>query len=318
MPRFPHIFFLRLPIMLTKNDYSNDPNLDTIILMGTIFAGIGYGVVCALYGITVCHDRRNWKMWCMRTWLAILATIAFALQIRWTVVAFVLERNYAGGPHVFVEQNDGDWINVMLNATYVVLSWSADLVMLYRCCIIYSGRLRTYVVFPVIMFIANLVGSLFLRQLAEPGTHAYAGDRIDYLVAYRTVSLALSAIATGLIVGRILHHRHEMRAFSKSTSDKRFTSVVTMFVESAALETVTALLYIILVGIESPGQSIVLPILGQVQVRFTRHGKPFGFNTLLGHSSPRYILSCQPGSSMVEGHDVLDLAAHVRPTTHQI
>lgn len=39
-----------------------------------------------------------------------------------------------------------------------------------------------------------------------------------------------------------------------------------MLVESASLDTVSTLIYIIAVGINSPLQNVFLPILGQVQV----------------------------------------------------
>ena len=40
-----------------------------------------------------------------------------------------------------------------------------------------------------------------------------------------------------------------------------------MLVESASLDTVSTLVYIITVGINSPLQNVFLPVLGQVQVR---------------------------------------------------
>ena len=39
-----------------------------------------------------------------------------------------------------------------------------------------------------------------------------------------------------------------------------------MLIESASLDTVSTLVYIITVGIDSPLQNVFLPVLGQVQV----------------------------------------------------
>jgi hypothetical protein len=47
-----------------------------------------------------------------------------------------------------------------------------------------------------------------------------------------------------------------------------------MLVESAALETVSTLIYIITVGIGNPLQNVFLPILGQVQASTPSIGLP--------------------------------------------
>ena len=59
-------------------------------------------------------------MWSMRAWLATLATVAVALQTYWTIIAFVHHRDFQGGPHAYIDENDGDWVNVVLNGTSVL------------------------------------------------------------------------------------------------------------------------------------------------------------------------------------------------------
>jgi hypothetical protein len=52
-----------------------------------------------------------------------------------------------------------------------------------------------------------------------------------------------------------------------SAAQDRLLGIVAMLVESASLDTVSTLVYIITVGINSPLQNVFLPVLGQVQVR---------------------------------------------------
>ena len=53
-------------------------------------------------------------------------------------------------------------------------------------------------------------------------------------------------------------------------------SVAAMLIESASLETTTALVYIICVGVGSPLQNIFLPVLSQVQVHHSPVIDAFG------------------------------------------
>ncbi|TFY82899.1 hypothetical protein EWM64_g1114 [Hericium alpestre] len=101
-------------------------------------------------------------------------------------------------------------------------------------------------------------------QLTVPGTTQSTDKLADWSIAYRTLSLSLSVLLTTAIVGRILHMR---RLFSKCgfRADDHYLSAVTVLVESASLETTTAFIYIICVGVNSPLQTMFLPVLAQVQ-----------------------------------------------------
>ncbi|KAI0042821.1 hypothetical protein FA95DRAFT_516314 [Auriscalpium vulgare] len=245
-----------------------DASLESMNLMGTILAGTAYGIVFCLSLLSASYlTTPSWRTLLLAFWLFALATASIGLQIQWTLVGFVANRGYPGGPNAFIGQNVGNWLNVMLNASFVIMSWSSDVILLYRFSIIYNTFLL-YVVPPLLMFIATLaLGSVSLWQLAIPGRTSSSDALADWSIIYRTASLALSLVLTTLIVGRILFYRRRLRFQSPSSrSFSTLLGVAAMLIESASLETVAALIYIISVGVDSPLRNTFLPILAQIQI----------------------------------------------------
>ncbi|THH09621.1 hypothetical protein EW146_g8634 [Bondarzewia mesenterica] len=263
-PRNPNMF--QCVPMRRDSVLEHDLSLEATNLLGTILAGVAYGIVFALFCIStinpVSPHRGRWVA--LTLWPFALATICIGFQIRWTVIANVDHRQYPGGPNAYIEQHSGRWENVVLN----VFLMPAVHYQMYRSYVIFSHNLPV-VIIPAIVFAATVVtGSLSLRQLTLQS--GFSPQLADFAVAYRTISLALNVILTLLIIGRLLCIRRSLRKIfptsSSSSTARSYTSVVAMLIESASLETVTALVYIITVGVRSPLQNVFLPILGQVQV----------------------------------------------------
>ncbi|KAI0252911.1 hypothetical protein BJV78DRAFT_1197592 [Lactifluus subvellereus] len=248
---------------------ANNTSLDSMDLMGTILSGIAYGVVfviCMLVlsaGSSGYFPRLTWRTF-ITCWLLLLATASTTLQIKWTLLAFVVHRPYTS-PSTFIEEHINNWIYVTLNVLYVIINWSVDGIVVHRFYLVFTRSPR-WIVFPALLYITSLVtGSLALRQLATPGTTQTTNKLANWLVVYRTVSLSLCTILTSLITGRLIFvHRGSESLFRSPRSP--FLNIATIIVESAALETVSTLIYIITVGIGSPLQNVFLPVLGQVQV----------------------------------------------------
>ena len=110
-----------------------------------------------------------------------------------------------------------------------------------------------------------MTGSLALRELATSGTRQDNNDLVNWLIIYRTVSLSLCVVLTSFIIGRlIIVDRRGGSTLSRPKSPLK--NVARMLVESASLETMSTLVYVIAMGLGSPLQNVFLPILGQVQV----------------------------------------------------
>ncbi|KAH9038574.1 hypothetical protein EDB85DRAFT_429711 [Lactarius pseudohatsudake] len=190
----------------------------------------------------------SWRTF-MTFWLLLMATASTALQIKWTLLAFVTQGQNVS-PSVFIEENINNWIYVTLNALFYLI----------------FDRLLRWAWPPALLYISSLVtGSLALRQLAIPGTTQNTNKLANWLVVYRTVSLSLGVIVTLSIIARLLYFHRRSSSIHRSPRSP-FLRIVATLVESASLDTVSTLVYIIAVGINSPLQNVFLPVLGQVQV----------------------------------------------------
>ncbi|KAI0264602.1 hypothetical protein BC834DRAFT_244098 [Gloeopeniophorella convolvens] len=139
------------------------------------------------------------------------------------------------------------------------------LCQIFRFYWIFFQRAR-WIVPPVLLYTASLVtGSLALHQLATPGNTLKTDSLAQWFIVYRTISLSSSLILTSLIAGRLLHYHRRGRLLYSNPKSPLF-SVAAILIESASLETVASLVYIITVGIRSSLQNVFLPVLGQIQI----------------------------------------------------
>lgn len=82
----------------------------SVIFSGVVFA-IGTFVLC-MYSTGGYGTAFSWRP-LMTCWLLLLATVSTALQIKWTLLAFVTEQPNVS-PSVFIETNINNWVYVML------------------------------------------------------------------------------------------------------------------------------------------------------------------------------------------------------------
>lgn len=88
-------------------------------------------------------------------------------------------------------------------------------------------------------------------------------------LAYYTLSLSLNILLTGMIVYRIWRHQRDMKRVFDGLVRYRnpFTSVTTMFVESAALYTITSIPILVTFALVSPYSQVFLGVSPSIQVR---------------------------------------------------
>jgi hypothetical protein len=153
-----------------------------------------------------------------------------------------------------------------MHSFYLVFAQSRRWIVLPA--LLYTSSLGSFSTSLVLSKVAHdltVAGSLALKQLSTPGITQKAQVLANWLVVYRTISLSLGVILTSFITARLIFV-HRMPGSSYRSPRSPFLGIAAMLVESAALETVSTLIYIITVGIASPLQNVFLPVLGQVQV----------------------------------------------------
>lgn len=109
------------------------------------------------------------------------------------------------------------------------------------------------------------MGCILLFQLSQPNANLWSTTTVNFGIPYWSISVSLNVLVTSLIVAKLYFIRRRTRAVLSTHHSRTYTSVAAMLVESAALYSATALLFIITYARNSQIQNLVLPVLGQVQ-----------------------------------------------------
>ena len=86
-------------------------------------------------------------------------------------------------------------------------------------------------------------------------------------VPYFSLSVALNIVLTLAIAVRLLMMRRSVVSSLGPEHAKMYISVTSMMIESAALYSITGLIFIVSYAVNSNVQNLALPVLGQVMVR---------------------------------------------------
>lgn len=109
------------------------------------------------------------------------------------------------------------------------------------------------------------MGVILLFQLTQPFANLWSTTSTNFAIPYWSISIGLNVLVTTMIVGRLYFIRRRTRAVLSNTHSRTYTSIASMLIESAALYTCTALVFLVTYARASNVQNLVLPLLGQVQ-----------------------------------------------------
>ncbi|KAI6041473.1 hypothetical protein EDC04DRAFT_3109721 [Pisolithus marmoratus] len=181
-----------------------------------------------------------------------------------TQLGFIDRRNYPGGPAAFEESN----ASLSINLTFVLMDWCADLLMIWRCIVVYRDtRFRIFItLFGILIFLASLVTGLFwLIIISVPAQSGSPWMSYSLLFPYLSVSLASTVFISLLTVLRFMYHRHRVSNVLGQAHGSVYLNFATMIVESAAIYAICAVLYLVPYAIGSPLANAFLQILGMSQ-----------------------------------------------------
>ncbi|KAJ2924818.1 hypothetical protein H1R20_g12292, partial [Candolleomyces eurysporus] len=195
----------------------------------------------------------------------ILATFGIAGNTKFVQMTYIDYRNYPGGPNAFTFDFYTEFSNVFSIGSYVVMNWFADGLMLYRFSVIYD-RKPLLMIFPTLIYLAIVGLSLgMLTYTFKPEEGFFGPTTIKIGTAYWSLSIGMNIIITTAIAGRLLKMRAQVRKLLGPNHASPYTSVVSMLVESAAIYTSWAIMFLVPFAREDTFQNFVLPSLGQVQ-----------------------------------------------------
>ncbi|KAH7926896.1 hypothetical protein BV22DRAFT_319507 [Leucogyrophana mollusca] len=267
----------------TPNETQAQLDDEAAWLYGAMFAGVGYGVILALFAICSYTLWGRIRTRSTRTrssvYLFIYASISFSLvtatfsiNSRITQLAFINDRDFPGGPAAYEEDTFFFPLNMAGFVTFALTSWWTDLLMLWRCTVIYQDckaltKIAT-VGLSCLVFLASVVLSvLWLIQMSSPSSSPYQDTAmgVDFTVPSIAVALMVNITVTIMIVGRLLYYRHSVaRALGPCMS--LYTSLTAILVESASLYTAASLFFIIPFAMGSSFANGPLQIIPETEV----------------------------------------------------
>ncbi|KAH7926898.1 hypothetical protein BV22DRAFT_1032367 [Leucogyrophana mollusca] len=267
----------------TPNETQAQLDDEAAWLYGAIFAGVGYGAILVLFAICSYTLWGRIRTRSTRTrssvYLFIYASISFSLvsvmyliNSRITQLSFINNRGFPGGPAAYDEDVFYVPLSMAGSVSYVLASWWTDLLMLWRCTVIYQDCEALTKVATVglscLVFLASVVLSvLWLIQISSPSSSPYqdAAMRINFTVPFFAVGTMVNIIVTIMIVGRLLYYRHSVAgAFGPRMS--LYTSLTAILVESASIYTASSLFLIIPFAAGSSFANAPLQIIQEAEV----------------------------------------------------
>ncbi|KAF8899419.1 hypothetical protein BD779DRAFT_82945 [Infundibulicybe gibba] len=262
--------------------YGPDEPAETIFLERTFIAGdflsgLGYGVQLVLFtscALFLWEQRKTRRqavyLLVYITLLLLVETLFEAVQARTVQVIYIDNRNYPGGPWQYFLDTQYLAINVIFYATLFVLTFLSDLLVLWRCWVIWnaSGKTVAYLVtfFPALVLLASFVmGTLWTLQSSQPGLSLYSSLPLAYGLSYYILSLSVNILLTILITIRLIMYRRALMSTLPTDHAKNYISLATIVVESAAIYSAFALMFIITYAINNPMNQIFLTLAGSAQ-----------------------------------------------------
>ncbi|KAJ7506555.1 hypothetical protein B0H11DRAFT_1971772 [Mycena galericulata] len=189
--------------------------------------------------------------------MLVVNTIYFIAASKWSELEFVESTE---NPAIFAAHLSSDYA-ILKDTMYTVNIWLADSLMIYRTYIIW--RSIPVLIFPVLVYLGILASGVgLLIATGQPGGRFGAGLAPSFGTAFWSLSVALNVILTCLISYKLLRQHRRVRSLQLTEAGDRYTHIVAILVESAALYSICGLIYIPLFALNIPLQYPFSALLG--------------------------------------------------------
>ncbi|KIL60278.1 hypothetical protein M378DRAFT_84013 [Amanita muscaria Koide BX008] len=259
--------------------YGPNEDSDTILFERTFLAGmfaigVGYGMQLILYVVCARYlwrerNRRGRVMRFLLAYITLLLGLSslWASSVIWTVEdMYINNRNYPGGPWSYFLATPDLPEDVILVVGLFVVTFLSDLLMIWRCWVIWtsSSKALAFVVvaFPSLTLLASIaMGIVWIQQSVVPGPSVFNKMALAFGTSYYVTSLGVNIAVTILITLRLALHRRVLLESLPPDHATQYLSIITIIVESAALYSVIALAFIIFYALNNPINQIFMGLL---------------------------------------------------------
>jgi len=261
------------PVGESPTDYL----LDKTFLASSYLSGMGFGAQFIVYLSCMQILWRKKPRRYLTNFLMMYTTMLCIMNILFTgmtylgaQLAYVNNRNFPGGVLAFIGASEVLPTNVLSITTLVLINNMCDGLLWWRCRLIWSISTSTLIancvmLFPALMLAASLGMGIFfdIRTAAPAGLYGDQTAKIG--LAYFTISLSLNIILTLMISYRILRYQRVIRRSLGDEYSKTYTTITSMFVESAAIYSVLSIALLVTFALNSPLNQIWLGLAPGVQ-----------------------------------------------------
>ncbi|KAG1722694.1 uncharacterized protein EDB91DRAFT_1174341 [Suillus paluster] len=261
--------------MAYSSESSSQIYAEATWLQGAIVGAMFYGVVVVmsfmcwrlLWPRIRSHStgyRKNIFFFCYVTFLFVLGTMDAAFSAEETQKTFIYNRLYPGGPSAFARISFSPPLGISL----LLSNWCADLLMIWRCVVVYRDTRLHYIILGLgsLMFLTSVVtGVLWFVIMSNPHKATNGWVSIRFLFPYICVALTINIFISLLTVLRLLYHRRKMSKIFGPGHGAVYASFATIIIESAAICSISSLLYLIPFVAHNPLANAFVQILGQPQ-----------------------------------------------------
>jgi len=262
--------------------YGPDETADTIMLermfvAGDFISGVGYGIELVLYLFCARHLWKARRIRSMSSFLLAYITLLLCVETIFEIaqahtvqMIYIDNRNYPGGPWAYFLATQNLPIDVVFIASLFSLTFLADLLVLWRCWVIWRafGKYVAYLViaFPSLLLLGSFImGTLWTLQSSKPGLSLYSALPLAYGTSYYAISLGANIILTILISARLLMYRRAVVDILPKEHANDYVSLFAILVESASLYSIFALIFLITYALNQPVNSVFLTIASFTQ-----------------------------------------------------
>ncbi|KAJ7241714.1 hypothetical protein B0H12DRAFT_42077 [Mycena haematopus] len=246
---------------------SSDPWLERSRLDGMILDGFTYGIFFLL-SIEACiaiykggkSARVKLSKQQARVLIAYvvltftLGSMGFAANARYTEDIWI---NFRGGDRTpsFLITNEFDyWYNRLAIDTNFVMVWLMNLLLLYRCCVIWNYQILVVV----------LMSSVYLAIISlSIAVMVYAGNsaiffNLNVQLSFLVLSCTYNLLFTILVATRLLAARNQIISLLGPEHAVTYTSITATLVESAALYFVFDVIFVVTFATHSNVENLIL------------------------------------------------------------
>ncbi|KAJ8592273.1 hypothetical protein M405DRAFT_787713 [Rhizopogon salebrosus TDB-379] len=260
---------------MSTESFSNPLHDGVSLLSLTLFMGIGYGTVFTIYIQCLFSLARGPMRQAPRlfflsytSFMFILETLYAAANSRRVWIAFITNWGSPTGPASAEIGLWHDWASVAAMACYIISNWLADLLMLWRCIILFQNMKNTRWLIPVpcCMFFAVIATSVDLFVNTTKILESTTAMTRAYCV-FVVVDLSFNIVTTSLIIVRIMIHRAGLRkSIGTRHHGREYISIIAMTTESCMISAISSVIYLILYTIDNFAQYPFMVIQSQMQV----------------------------------------------------